>query len=66
MAKVNAREELWTSAALPVDGFRVRLRGFRKSHHLIRAGSEAKGIAVGSDESCQHVSACGVRINHRI
>jgi len=33
-----AREELWTSAALLVDGLRVRLRGFRKSHHLIPAG----------------------------
>jgi hypothetical protein len=32
------REELWTSRALLVDGLRVRLRGFRKSHHLIPAG----------------------------
>jgi len=32
------REELWTSGALLVDGLRVRLRGFRKSHQLIPAG----------------------------
>src|SRR6266849_4268379 len=37
MAKVNARDQLWTSAALPVDGLGVQLRGFRKSHHLIPA-----------------------------
>src|SRR5260370_22315645 len=38
MTIVNGREELWTGRALPVDGHPVRLRGFRKSHHLIRAG----------------------------
>jgi hypothetical protein len=36
-------DELWTSAALSVDGLGVRLRGFRKSHHLIRAGPDAFG-----------------------
>jgi hypothetical protein len=35
---IMTREELWTSGALFVDGLRVRLRGFRKSHHLIPAG----------------------------
>src|SRR5260370_28461150 len=35
---IMTREELWTSVALLVDGLRVRLRGFRKSHHLIPAG----------------------------
>src|SRR5580765_7664239 len=35
---IMAREELWTSGALLVDGLQVRLRGFRKSHHLIPAG----------------------------
>src|SRR5258706_5726769 len=35
---IMTREELWTSGALLVDGLRVRLRGFRKSHHLIPAG----------------------------
>ena len=39
IAKVNARDELWKISGLPVDVLRVRLRGFRKSHHLIRAGS---------------------------
>jgi len=34
---IMTREELWTSRALLVDGLRVRLRGFRKSHHLIPA-----------------------------
>src|SRR5258706_8835655 len=34
---IMTREELWTSVALLVDGLRVRLRGFRKSHHLIPA-----------------------------
>src|SRR5712664_1807720 len=43
MAIVNASEELWTSRALPVDGLRVRLRGFRKSHHLIPAGPGPSG-----------------------
>ena len=28
------RDQLWTSAALVVDGLRGRLRRFRKSHHL--------------------------------
>jgi hypothetical protein len=37
IVKVNARDQLWTSAALPVDGLGVQLRGFRKSHHLIPA-----------------------------
>jgi hypothetical protein len=54
MAKVNAREELWTSAALPVDGFAARLRRFRKSHHLIPAGRWGlHGSAVGSDASAR-------------
>ena len=39
IAKVNVAEELWTSRGLPVDGLRGRLRRFRKSHHLMRAGS---------------------------
>jgi hypothetical protein len=30
---------LWTARALPVDGLGVRLRGFRKSHHLSHASS---------------------------
>jgi len=37
---VNRRDQLWTAAALPVDGLRVPLRGFRKSHHLILAGPD--------------------------
>jgi hypothetical protein len=65
-----SREQLWTSAALPVDGLRVRLRGFRKSHHLIPAGPRSRqgdqGIAAGSDASGKRVSDCCVRINHRI
>src|SRR5215208_5447452 len=52
MAIVNAGEELWTSAGLPVDGLRVRLHRFRKSHQV---------IAVGSDASCQRVLAHCVR-----
>jgi hypothetical protein len=40
IGNVNAGEELWTGGALPVDGLPVPLRGFRKSHHLIRAGPE--------------------------
>src|SRR6478752_3740536 len=38
---IMTREELWTSRALLVDGLRVRLRRFRKSHHLIPAGPGA-------------------------
>ena len=41
IAKVNAREELWMSGTLFVDGFAVPLRRFRKSHHLIPAGRGA-------------------------
>jgi len=65
LAKVNAGEELWTICALSVDGLRGRLRRFRKSHHLIRAGSGApRGIAVGSGASIAcRPAACG---NHRI
>lgn len=66
MATVNTREELWTSGALPVDGLRVRLRGFRKSHHLIPAGPKLQGVAVGSGAPDKRVSACRVRRQHRI
>ncbi|HMH98429.1 MAG TPA: hypothetical protein VK577_17910, partial [Bradyrhizobium sp.] len=61
---ISARDQLWTSAALAVDGLPVRLRRFRKSHHLIPAspGGRDQGIAVGSHASCQLVSACCVRI----
>src|ERR1700739_3521770 len=38
MLMIMARDQLWTGAGLPVDGLGVRLRGFRKSHHLILAG----------------------------
>ena len=41
-------DELWTSAALSVDGLGVRLRGFRKSHHLIRAGPDPFGGFAGA------------------
>jgi len=37
------REELWMSFALPVDGLVVRLRRFRKSHHLIPASPGRSG-----------------------
>jgi hypothetical protein len=64
---IMAREQLWTGAALSVDGVRVQLRGFRKSHQLIVAGLLGRhGSAAGSDASDQRVSACCVRINHRI
>jgi len=36
----NRCDQLWTAAALPVDGLWVPLRGFRKSHHLILAGPD--------------------------
>ena len=51
---------------MPVDGLGCRLRGFRKSHHLIPAGpgiEPQSGIAVGSDASSQRAPACRVRIN---
>jgi hypothetical protein len=55
---------LWTSAGLAVDGTGVRLRGFRKSHHLIPAGpGGTQGIAVGSDASSQARADPRVRIN---
>ena len=37
------REQLWTTLLCPVDGMGVRLRRFRKSHHLIRANPEVLG-----------------------
>jgi hypothetical protein len=60
-AKVNARDQLWTSAALPVDGFGVQLRGFRKSHHLIPASpGRPKDWATQGLQSLvtPHVRAC--------
>src|ERR1700733_7332140 len=60
---IVTRDELWTSAALVVDGLVAALRRFRKSHQLILAGpGGTQGICnanvVGSDAS---VSACCVR-----
>jgi hypothetical protein len=40
---IRARDQLWTGRALPVDGLPVRLRGFRKSHHLIPTGPGRSG-----------------------
>jgi hypothetical protein len=39
---ISARDQLWTSAALAVDGLPLRLRRFRKSHQLIPASSGAR------------------------
>ena len=36
-AEPSHRDDLWTNNGLPVDGVRVPLRGFGKSHHLILA-----------------------------
>src|ERR1700756_1906344 len=44
---------LWTAAGLFVDGLRVRLRRFRKSHHLIPAGPSGFGIAAGKKRTIQ-------------
>jgi hypothetical protein len=41
---VSPLDQLWTTRALPVDGLRPALRGFRKSHHLIRAGHRRHAI----------------------
>jgi hypothetical protein len=66
MLIIMTRDELWTSAALLVDGLVAALRRFRKSHHLIPAGPGGtqktpeglrRKIAVGSDVS---MSACCV------
>jgi hypothetical protein len=61
------RDQLWTSAALAVDGLGVQLRGFRKSHHFIPAGPthDRQGDqerALGSDASITHAGP-RVRIN---
>src|SRR6266403_758562 len=56
---LTRNQQLWTSRALPVDGLTVRLRRFRKSHHLILASRDPnktpghQGTAVGS-----RVNAC--------
>ena len=57
---IMTREELWTSRALPVDGLRVRLRGFRKSHHLIPAGPGPRGLqfAATRQTSACRLAAC--------
>jgi hypothetical protein len=47
MAAISCGRAVY-DAALSVDGLVVRLRRFRKSHHLIGAGSGPRGIAVGS------------------
>jgi hypothetical protein len=50
---------------LPVDGLGVQLRGFRKSHHLIRAGPKVLE-AFGGLQSAATRQACAgprVRIN---
>jgi hypothetical protein len=62
-----AREELWTTPLCPVDGLGVRLRGFRKSHHLILAGPKVfngvRGSAVGSDAPVCARAGPRMRIN---
>src|SRR5258708_20692030 len=47
--KLTLSEELWTSAALPVDGLVVPLRGFRKSHQLIPAAAKPSEISACSE-----------------
>jgi hypothetical protein len=57
------RDHLWTSAALPVDGLVVRLRRFRKSHHLIPASLDPdKCRAVGELRSAamRHTKRVGL------
>jgi len=65
--KLTLSEELWTSAALPVDGLVVPLRGFRKSHQLIPATPDQpgrhRGMAVGGDASAIARTGPRVRIN---
>ena len=60
------KDQLWTSAALPVDGLHARLRGFRKSHHLIPATPRGDGDCSRQRHVNQRVSTCCVRTNHRI
>jgi hypothetical protein len=60
------KDQLWTSAALPVDGLHARLRGFRKSHQLIRATPRDDGDCSRQRHVSQRVSTCCVRTNHRI
>jgi hypothetical protein len=58
----HTRTQLWTTSALAVDGFKGRLRGFRKSHHLIparpprsdglRDGSGARSSESPGPEQC--------------
>src|ERR1700744_2998142 len=57
-----ARDELWTSRALPVDGLGVRLRGFRKSHQLIPAGAGPSGACIRQRRDVSACRACRVRI----
>ena len=46
------KDQLWTSAALPVDGLVVRLRRFRKSHHFVPAGPDPdSGRTIGELQS---------------
>jgi hypothetical protein len=61
------RDELWTSAALLVDGLVAALRRFRKSHHLILAGP---GDPEGLQRECSRQRRVNVGLlrayNHRI
>jgi len=65
---ILARDQLWTSAALAVDGLPVWLRRFRKSHHLIPAGPG--GAIRGLQSAATHqANLCGPAAcvsNHRI
>jgi hypothetical protein len=56
-------DQLWTSTALSVDGLGVRLRGFRKSHHLIRADPDAFGGLQVQRRVARKRGLISVRIN---
>jgi hypothetical protein len=61
-----ARDQLWTSGALPVDGLGVQLRRFRKSHHLILAGPKVLEAFGGLQSATTRQARAGPRVRINI
>jgi hypothetical protein len=62
--KLTASKSCGKIGALSVDGLRVRLRGFRKSHHFIRASPDPdsrrtmRELQVGNGANLRRCAAC--------
>jgi hypothetical protein len=66
-AQPSRCDDLWTSHPLPVDGVRVPLRGFGKSHHLILAHlSEVASFLHGARHAAMRQAQCLLSCRVRI